>query len=180
MNQLCIPWPRCKGTLPSKLGKIAALPWGAVNMPCAAGVKWCWDGWQKSSEAVRVGLTDRLRAEREVSGQELRISMTTGAAAGRAEVPGASPEESGRKPEAVWDRRGTRCGQAEHAHWPQPATGLRENIVSRGKLAPAYARVVGDTGARRRWRRAGPGFHHQLPLVAALTVKKSKSAVYCP
>lgn len=71
--------------------------------------------------------------------------MTTGAAEGRVETPGASPKGSGQKPQEygsgaanVTGRRATR--------WPEAATGLMEKIVSRGNMMSAYSRVMSNKG----------------------------------
>jgi RNA-directed DNA polymerase len=72
--------------------------------------------------------------------------MTTGAAEGRVETPGASPEGSGRKPR-VAGRGAANVTGRKAAHWPEAATGLMEKIVSRGNMMAAYSRVVANKGA---------------------------------
>ena len=72
--------------------------------------------------------------------------MTTGAAEGRVETPGASPEGSG------WKSREYGIGAAnvtgrKAPHWPGAETGLMEKIVSRGNMMAAYSRVVSNKGA---------------------------------
>jgi hypothetical protein len=51
--------------------KVTRLTLGGLSaclvLPASRGVG---KGWQKSAEAIRVGVTDRQRAEHEVSGQE--------------------------------------------------------------------------------------------------------------
>jgi RNA-directed DNA polymerase len=72
--------------------------------------------------------------------------MTTGAAEGRDEMPGASPEGSG------WKSREHGRGAAnvtgrKTTHWPEAATGLMDKIISRGNMMAAYHRVVTNKGA---------------------------------
>ena len=72
--------------------------------------------------------------------------MTTGAAEGRDEMPGASPEGSGRKPR--WAGTGAANVTGRKAPpWPEAATGLMEKIVSRGNMMAAYSRVMRNKGA---------------------------------
>jgi RNA-directed DNA polymerase len=72
--------------------------------------------------------------------------MTTGAAEGRVEMPGANPEGSGRKPPE--NGRGAAIVTGRKAtHWPEAATGLMERIVSRRNMMAAYSRVVRNKGA---------------------------------
>ena len=72
--------------------------------------------------------------------------MATGAAEGRVEMPGASSEGSGRKPQEYG--RGAANGTGRRAtHWPEAATQLMEAIVSRGNMMAAYSRVVSNKGA---------------------------------
>ncbi len=72
--------------------------------------------------------------------------MTTGAAEGRVEIPGASPEGSGRKPRVAGTGAANVTGR-KATHWPEAATGLMEKIVSRGNMMAAYSRVVANKGA---------------------------------
>jgi len=72
--------------------------------------------------------------------------MTTGAAEGRVETPGASPEGSGRKPREYGRGAANVTGRRAFP-WPEAATGLMEEIVSRGNMMAAYSRVVGNKGA---------------------------------
>lgn len=72
--------------------------------------------------------------------------MTTGAAEGWAEMPGASPEGSGRKPRENGRGAASVTGRKESA-WPEAATGLMAKIVSRGNLMAAYSRVESNKGA---------------------------------
>ncbi|HEX9024125.1 MAG TPA: group II intron reverse transcriptase/maturase [Geobacteraceae bacterium] len=72
--------------------------------------------------------------------------MTTGAAEGRVETPGASPEGSG------WKSREKGMGAAnvtgrKALDYPEAATGLMEKIVSRGNMMTAYNRVISNKGA---------------------------------
>ena len=72
--------------------------------------------------------------------------MTTGAAEGRIEISGATPEGSGRKPRVVGNGAANVTGR-KAPHWPELATGLMERIVSRGNMMAAYSRVVSNKGA---------------------------------
>ena len=72
--------------------------------------------------------------------------MTTGAAEGRGEMPGASPEGSGRKPR-VAGRGAANVTGRKGLDYPEAATGLMEKIVSRGNMMAAYSRVVANKGA---------------------------------
>jgi group II intron reverse transcriptase/maturase len=72
--------------------------------------------------------------------------MTTGAAEGRVEMPGASPEGSGRKPRE-YGRCAANVTGRRATHWPEAATGLMEKIVSRGNMMAAYTRVMRNKGA---------------------------------
>ena len=72
--------------------------------------------------------------------------MTTGAAEGRVETPGASPEGSGRKPPEKGTGAANVTGRRA-THWPEAATGLMERIVSRGNMTAAYSRVMRNKGA---------------------------------
>jgi RNA-directed DNA polymerase len=72
--------------------------------------------------------------------------MTTGAAEGRVEILGASPEGSGRKPQE-YGRGAANVTGRRAAYWPEAATGLMDKIVSRGNMMAAYSRVVSNKGA---------------------------------
>lgn len=72
--------------------------------------------------------------------------MTTGAAEGRVEIPGAIPEGSGRKPRVAGTGAANATGR-KATRWPEAATGLMEKIVSRGNMMAAYSRVVSNKGA---------------------------------
>jgi group II intron reverse transcriptase/maturase len=72
--------------------------------------------------------------------------MTTGAAEGRVEMPGASPEGSGRKPQEYGIGAANVTGR-KATRWPEAATGLMDKIVSRGNMMAAYSRVVSNKGA---------------------------------
>jgi len=72
--------------------------------------------------------------------------MTTGAAEGRVELPGASPEGSGRKPQEKGMGAANVTGR-KVTFWPGAVTGLMERIVSRGNMMAAYSRVVSNKGA---------------------------------
>lgn len=72
--------------------------------------------------------------------------MTTGAAEGRVEMPGAIPEGSGQKPRVAGNGAANVTGR-KATHWPEAATGLMEKIVSRGNMMAAYSRVVSNKGA---------------------------------
>ena len=53
--------------------------------------------------------------------------MTTGAAEGRVEIPGAIPEGSGQKPREAGSGAANVTGR-KATHWPEAATGLMEKI----------------------------------------------------
>ena len=72
--------------------------------------------------------------------------MTAGAAEGRDEMPVASPEGSGRKPRE-YGRGAANVTGRKASRWPEAATGLMEQIVSRGNMMAAYSRVVSNKGA---------------------------------
>jgi len=72
--------------------------------------------------------------------------MTTGAAEGWVEMPGASLEGSGWKPREKGRGAANVTGR-KAAHWPEAATGLMEKIVSRGNMMAAYSRVMRNKGA---------------------------------
>ena len=72
--------------------------------------------------------------------------MTTGAAEGWVEMPGASPEGSGRKPREYGRGAASVTGRRA-THWTEAATGLMEAIVSRGNMMAAYSRVLANKGA---------------------------------
>jgi RNA-directed DNA polymerase len=78
-------------------------------------------------------------------GKEPGISMMTGAAGGRAEMPGATPELSGRKPQLAGDGAANITGTTDN--FIPEAERLMEAIVSRGNMKAAYSRVVGNKGA---------------------------------
>jgi RNA-directed DNA polymerase len=61
-------------------------------------------------------------------------------------MPGASPEGSGRKPREHGRGAANVTGR-KATHWPEAATGLMEEIVSRGNMMAAYSRVVSNKGA---------------------------------
>ncbi|QSV47072.1 group II intron reverse transcriptase/maturase [Geobacter benzoatilyticus] len=72
--------------------------------------------------------------------------MTTGAAEGRAETPGATSEGSGRKPR-VAGRGAANVTGRKATPSPEAATGLMARIVSRGNMMVAYSRVMRNKGA---------------------------------
>jgi RNA-directed DNA polymerase len=72
--------------------------------------------------------------------------MTSRAAEGRGETPGASPEGSGQKPRVAGSGAANVTGRKAYP-WPEAATGLMEKIVSRGNMMAAYSRVVANKGA---------------------------------
>jgi len=72
--------------------------------------------------------------------------MTPGAAEGRVETPGASPEGSGRKPREPGRGAANVTGRRGQPY-PEAATGLMEEIISRANMMAAYSRVVGNKGA---------------------------------
>src|SRR6266568_7427959 len=72
--------------------------------------------------------------------------MATGAAEGRVEMPGASPEGSGRKSQEKGMCAANVTGM-KAPHCPGATTGLMEKIVSRGNMMAAYKRVVSNKGA---------------------------------
>jgi len=72
--------------------------------------------------------------------------MTTGAAEGRVETLGASPEGSGQKPRVAGIGAANVTGRRAFP-WPEAATGLMEKIVSRGNMMAAYSRIVANKGA---------------------------------
>jgi group II intron reverse transcriptase/maturase len=72
--------------------------------------------------------------------------MTTGAAEGRVEIPGAIPEGSGQKPREYGSGAANVTGR-KAPHWPGAVTGLMEKIISRGNMMAAYSRVVSNKGA---------------------------------
>lgn len=71
--------------------------------------------------------------------------MTTGAAEGREEIPGALPEVSGRKPQVAGAGAASVTGRTEHSN--SEAERLMEEIVSRGNMMAALSRVVANKGA---------------------------------
>ena len=72
--------------------------------------------------------------------------MTTGAAEGGVGIPGASPEGSDRKSREYGSGAANVTGR-KATHWPESATGLMEEIFSRGNMMAAYSRVVSNKGA---------------------------------
>ena len=72
--------------------------------------------------------------------------MTAAAAEGRVEIPGANREGSGRKPRVARSGAANVTGR-KATHWPEAATGLMEEMVSRGNMMAAYSRVVSNKGA---------------------------------
>lgn len=72
--------------------------------------------------------------------------MMAGAAEGRVEIPGASPEGSGRKPRE-YGRGAANVTGRQVSLWPEGATGLMARIVSRGNMRAAYSRVMRNKGA---------------------------------
>jgi group II intron reverse transcriptase/maturase len=72
--------------------------------------------------------------------------MTAGAAEGKAETPCATLEGSGRKPRVARTGVANVTGRKDH-FWPEAATGLMEEIVSRRNMMAAYSRVVANKGA---------------------------------
>jgi RNA-directed DNA polymerase len=71
--------------------------------------------------------------------------MTTGAAEGRVETPGANPKVGGRKPSVNGDGAASVTGMKDN---PIPeAERLMEAIVSRGNMMAAYSKVVANKGA---------------------------------
>jgi RNA-directed DNA polymerase len=86
-----------------------------------------------------------MKGETRNDGKEPGISMTTGAAEGRVETPGANPEVGGRKPSVVGDGAASVTGMTDN---PIPeAERLMEEIVSRGNMMSAYSKVVANKGA---------------------------------
>jgi RNA-directed DNA polymerase len=71
--------------------------------------------------------------------------MTTGAAEGRAEMPGANPEWSGRKPKGAGAGAASVTGRTEQAIFETER--LMETIISRGNMMAAHSRVVANKGA---------------------------------
>ncbi|MGD0845266.1 MAG: hypothetical protein ABSA06_12985 [Geobacteraceae bacterium] len=71
--------------------------------------------------------------------------MTTGAAGGRDETPGANPEVGGRKPSVAGDGAASVTGMTDNSI-PE-AERLMEEIVSRGNMMAAYSKVVANKGA---------------------------------
>lgn len=72
--------------------------------------------------------------------------MTIGAAEGRDEMPCATPEGSDRKSPVAGRGAANVTGRKDH-FWPEAATGLMEEIVSRGNMMAAYSKVVANKGA---------------------------------
>ncbi|MBI1922292.1 MAG: hypothetical protein HYS23_14550 [Geobacter sp.] len=71
--------------------------------------------------------------------------MTMGAAEGRAEMPGANPEWSGRKPKGAGAGAASVTGRMDHSSFE--AERLMEAIISRGNMMAALSRVVANKGA---------------------------------
>jgi group II intron reverse transcriptase/maturase len=71
--------------------------------------------------------------------------MTMGAAEGREEMPGASPEWSGRKPKGAGVGVANVTGRMEESTFE--AERLMETIISRGNMMAALSRVVANKGA---------------------------------
>lgn len=71
--------------------------------------------------------------------------MTKGEAEGRAGMPGATPEGSGRKPQEQGRGAASVTGRKERS-LPE-GERLMEEIVSRGNMMRAYSRVVANKGA---------------------------------
>ena len=61
-------------------------------------------------------------------------------------MPGASPEGRGRKPREQGRGAANVTGR-KATHWPEAATGLMEEVVSRDNMMAAYSRVVSNKGA---------------------------------
>lgn len=72
--------------------------------------------------------------------------MTNGAAEDRTEISGATPEGSGRNPREHGRGAASVTGRKDLS-WPEAATGLMEDVVSRGNMMAAYSRVVSNRGA---------------------------------
>jgi len=70
--------------------------------------------------------------------------MTTGAAGGRDETPGANPEVGGRKPSVAGDGAASVTGMTDNSI--AEAERLMEAIVSRGNMMAAYSKVVANKG----------------------------------
>lgn len=70
--------------------------------------------------------------------------MTAGAAEGREEMPGASPEWSGRKPKGAGVGAANVTGRMGQATFETER--LMETIISRGNMMAAYSRVVANKG----------------------------------
>ena len=71
--------------------------------------------------------------------------MTTGAAEGREEIPGARPEWSGRKPKGAGAGAASVTGRKEQTTFETER--LLETIISRGNMMAAFSRVVANKGA---------------------------------
>lgn len=71
--------------------------------------------------------------------------MTTGAAEGREEMPGANPEWSGRKPKGAEAGAASVTGRKDQSTFE--AEQLMEEIISRGNMMAAHSRVVANKGA---------------------------------
>jgi len=71
--------------------------------------------------------------------------MTTGAAEGRVEKPGANPERNGRNPKVAGTGAASVTGRTEETSFE--AERLMETIISRGNMMAAHSRVVANKGA---------------------------------
>jgi group II intron reverse transcriptase/maturase len=71
--------------------------------------------------------------------------MTMGAAEGRVETPGTSPDWSGRKPKGAGAGAASVTGRTEHSAFETER--LMETIISRGNMMAAHSRVVANKGA---------------------------------
>jgi RNA-directed DNA polymerase len=78
-------------------------------------------------------------------GKELGISMMTGAAGGRAEMPGATPAVDGRKPSVAGKGAANITGKTDN--FIPEAERMMAAIVSRGNMMAAYSKVVANKGA---------------------------------
>jgi group II intron reverse transcriptase/maturase len=86
-----------------------------------------------------------MKGETGNDGKEPGISMTTGAAGGRIEIPGANPVLGGRKPQVAGDGAASVTGRTDN--FIPEAERLMEEIVSRSNLMAAYSKVVANKGA---------------------------------
>jgi len=86
-----------------------------------------------------------MKGETRNDGKEPGISMTTGAAEGRDETPGANPEVGGRKPSVAGNGAASVTGMMDNSN--SEAERLMEEIVSRGNMMAAHSKVVANKGA---------------------------------